>query len=319
MKMCENPTDWRTATLSLLCLAWCVVFSGCSNPKVLQTSDILEINNQIESKAYFLWPGDTITVKLLYNDELNDEVVVRTDGKISLQLIGDITAAGLTLQKLDELLTSEYGEVMHVLGEGDSITVRLQNDAEFSDQATVNADGQVNLNTVGEVQVTGLTPLQLRKVLTEKYSQKFKGSRIAVTVDGRKLVEVSVMLKSSVAQKIYIGGEIRRPGIIPIDGMLLATGALFQAGGPEETAELESVLLIRHRGSDSPDVYAINMKEIMRGKIPDMRLQPYDVIFVPKTAIAEVSMFMQQYIHSIIPVQFNLVYNINPEVTVKSE
>jgi hypothetical protein len=100
--------------------------------------------------------------------------------------------------------------------------------------------------------------------------------------------------------------------------MLRVTGALFQAGGPEETAELESVLLIRYRNSSEQDVYTINMKEIIRGKTLDVILQPYDVIFIPKTTIAKVSMFLHQYIHNLIPVQFNFIYNINPEVSVKS-
>ena len=231
MKVYATLTDWRTVTLHLMCLAWCAILSGCSNPDLLRTSDILAINNQVENKAYVLWPGDTIAVKLLYNNELNDEVVIRTDGKISLQPLGDVTAAGLTLQKLDELLTREYGEVVHVLGEGDSISVRFQDNAEFSDQATVNADGKVHLKTVGEVEAAGLTSSQLRTILAEKYSEKFKGSRTAITIDGHKLAEVTVILKSSAAQKIYIGGEVRRPGMIPIVGMLRATDALFQAGG----------------------------------------------------------------------------------------
>ena len=95
MKVRESPTDWRTATLSLLCLAWCGVFSGCSNPEVLQASDILAVNNGLEGKACVLGPGDTIAVRLLYNDQFNDEAIIRPDGMISLQPIGDVKAAGL--------------------------------------------------------------------------------------------------------------------------------------------------------------------------------------------------------------------------------
>ena len=229
-----------------------------------------------------------------------------------------VTVAGLTLQQLDELLTSKYDEVMYVISEGDSITVKLQNDLVLCNQATVNADGKVDLRTIGEIQAAGHTPPQLREALTMKYSQKLKGSRIEAAVDGPKPTEVSVMLISSAAQKIYIGGEVRRPGMIPIDGMLRATGASFQAGSPEETAELESVLLIRYRKSSEQDVYTKNMKEIIRGKTLDVILQPYDVIFIPKTAIAKVSMFLHQYIHSLIPVQFSFIHNINPEVSVRS-
>lgn len=313
MKVYATLTDWRTVTLHLMCLVWCAVLSGCSNPDLLRTSDILALNKQTENKAYVLGPGDTIAVKLLYNNELNDEVVIRTDGKVSLQPLGDVTAAGLTLQQLDELLTSKYTDVVHVLGEGDNIAVMLHGDVEFSDQATVNAYGKVNLSTVVEVEAAGLTPAQLRTVLIEKYSDKFKGSRAEIAIDAHKLAEVTVMLKSSAAQKAYIGGEVSRPGMIPIAGMLRVTDALFQAGGHKETSDLGRTLLIRHNSSASPNVYELNLSEIMRGKMPDIRLKPYDVIFIPRTAQAEIGMFIQ----SLIPIQFNVVYNLNPEITVK--
>lgn len=57
---------------------------------------------------YLLQPGDTLDVKFFYNPELNEHVIIRPDGKISLQLIDEVYAAGLTPKQLDDILTQEY-------------------------------------------------------------------------------------------------------------------------------------------------------------------------------------------------------------------
>jgi len=59
-------------------------------------------------KDYYLQPGDNLEIKFFYNPELNENVTIRPDGKISLQLIDEIQAAGLTPAQLDEILTKKY-------------------------------------------------------------------------------------------------------------------------------------------------------------------------------------------------------------------
>jgi protein involved in polysaccharide export with SLBB domain len=59
---------------------------------------------------YYLQPGDNIDIKCFYNPELNENVTIRPDGKISLQLIDEIQAAGITPAQLDKLLTEHYSK-----------------------------------------------------------------------------------------------------------------------------------------------------------------------------------------------------------------
>lgn len=298
-----------------------IMISGCAPSKVstLQPNDILAMNSRNESEAYVLWPGDTVAVKLLYNNELNDEVIIRPDGMISLQPIGDVKAAGLKPAQLDSVLTREYSKVLCVLGEGDKIAIKFPHNEKFNDEVIIRPDGTIFLQKVGNVKASGLTPVQLTSLLTDKYFKFLNSPEIVVVIEDIKLPELTVLVRSFVSQKVYVGGEVARPGMIPIRGMLRALDAVIQAGGPADTAKLENVVLIRNNYSQKPEVYGLNMKKIMAGQVPDIRLQPYDVIYLPKTGIAEVSLIIKQYIHSIIPVQFNLVYNVSPEVTVKSD
>lgn len=295
-----------------------ITISGCK-VSTLQPNDILAMNSRNESEAYVLWPGDTVAVKLLYNNELNDEVVIRPDGMISLQPIGDVKAAGLKPAQLDSVLTREFSNVLHVLGEGDKIAIKLPNNDKFNDEVIIRPDGTISLQQVGDVKAAGITPVQLTSLLTDEYSKFLNSPEIVVVVEDIKLPELTVLVRSFASQKVYVGGEVARPGMIPISGMLRALDAVIQTGGPADTAELENVVLIRYNYSQEPEVYSLNMKKIMTGQVPDIRLQPYDVIYLPMTGIAKVSLFVKQHIHSIIPVQFNFVYNVNPEVTVKTE
>ena len=63
----------------------------------------------IEQESYKIQPGDQLEIKFFYNSDLNASAVVRPDGKVALQLVGEVQAAGLTLNELDEQLTKKYG------------------------------------------------------------------------------------------------------------------------------------------------------------------------------------------------------------------
>jgi protein involved in polysaccharide export with SLBB domain len=319
VRLSGNTTEWIKVTISLLCLASWTAVTGCSSTKALQTSDILGMNGEIESQAYVLWPGDTITVKLLYNSELNEEVVIRPDGMISLQPIGDVKAAGRTPSELDSILTQEYCKVLHLLGEGDRISINVISDEKLSDEVVVGPDGIISLQRIGDAKVTGLTSAELSSMLINKYSQVMNLPQVTVTVTNIKLPEVTVIVRNSVAQRVYVGGEVARPGMIPITGMLRSLEAVIQAGGPLETAELKNIVLMRYNGSQEAGIWALDMRRIMKGEMPDVRLQPYDVVYLPKTSIAEVNSFVRQYVHNLIPVQFNFIYNVNREIKVESE
>jgi protein involved in polysaccharide export with SLBB domain len=60
------------------------------------------------SAQYFIQPGDELSIKFFYNPELNEDVVVRPDGKISLQLVDEVQAGGKTPAQLDQELTQKY-------------------------------------------------------------------------------------------------------------------------------------------------------------------------------------------------------------------
>lgn len=89
-----------------------LIVSACA-PVVERPAPLIELRLEselYESREYVLQPGDQIAIRFFYTEQLNDEVAIRPDGRISLQLIDEIVAAGRTPKQLAENLRAEYGE-----------------------------------------------------------------------------------------------------------------------------------------------------------------------------------------------------------------
>jgi len=181
-------------------------------------------------EGYMLQPGDLLSVKFYYNPELNEDLVIRPDGKISLQLIGDVVAAGQS-------------------------------------------------------------PAGMATELTKRYA-----SELATP-------SVTVIVRQFGDERVYVSGEVAKSGIVPLtDGMTLYQ-AIQAAGGFLDTAHKKQVILVRRSADGTAVGVAIDIRDIESGNDPDkdVPLRPLDMVFVPKSKIADVNMFVDQYIRKMIP------------------
>ena len=306
-----------------------VVLSGCTHYErlTLQPNEILSLNSQYMDAEYHLGVGDVLSVKFFYDDKLNEDVTIRQDGKISLQLIGEISAAGLTPAQLEGLIGEKYSEALkssnksYVLGIGERIAVKFYYHDNLNEEVIIRPDGKISLQLIGEVTAAGLEPAQLKSILIEKYEKFIHSSNIEVIVRDIKMPKVTVIVKEQASQKIYVGGEVAQPKLIPINGKVRILDAVIMAGGELKTAELSNVILIRYADSAQPDIYSVDLKKIISGNSPDIILKPYDIVYLPRTAIAQVELFVKQYIYNLLPsqVMFSFPYNLNPEVQVEQK
>jgi len=103
-------TFYEDVIVNYLLLSVIITLIGCGGGKNLSTpppsQNTLVYKGVMED--YYLQPGDNLEIKFFYNPELNESVIIRPDGKISLQLIDEIQAAGLTPSQLDDILTKKY-------------------------------------------------------------------------------------------------------------------------------------------------------------------------------------------------------------------
>ena len=107
---------------------------------------------------------------------------------------------------------------------------------------------------------------------------------------------------------MYVGGEVSKPGAVPLTANLTLVQAIQEAGGFLETAHLSQVVLIRRAADGQPSGYAVDVRPVIGGTAPgeDVPLQPFDVAFVPRSKIADVDLFVKQYIRDVLPFAFAL-------------
>jgi len=199
----------------------------------------------------------------------------------------------------------------------DVIEVKFFYTPELNDRVIIRPDGKISLNLLDDVYVAGMTPSELDEYLTEKYSRFLKDP------------ELTVFVKKFASHRIYVGGEVNIPGMIPLKVNLTTLQAIFQAGGFRNTAESSNIILLRNSGGGHPEVIIVDLKADLSRKTSngetqranDIFLQPYDVVFVPKTRIAKVNQFVEQYIKKALPISLNMgfsyIYNIRPKVEVR--
>ncbi len=176
---------------------------------------------------------------------------------------------------------------------GDQLAVKFYQNDDLNEVVVVRPDGRISLQLIGDVQAAGVEPAVLADRLQEAYASELTMPRPAVLV--RRM-----------ASRVYVGGEVGEPGPVPLTPNLTLMQAVQQAGGFLETAHLSQVVLIRrHPGSGEPVGYVVDMRPVIGGHDPtrDVPLAPYDVTFVPRSKIADVNLFVKQYIRDNLPIE----------------
>jgi protein involved in polysaccharide export with SLBB domain len=162
--------------------------------------------------------------------------------------------------------------------------------AELDETVTIRPDGRISLLLLNDIVAAGLTTKELTDVLTKRYAEFFREP------------QVTIIVKTFAASKVYVGGEVGQPAQLALVGDLTVVGAVLQAGGFKSSARLDTVVLLRNDGQNQPIVRTINVKDVIHKGKPDILLQPFDVVYVPESRIRRVDRFVDEYIRQLIPV-----------------
>jgi len=195
---------------------------------------------------------------------------------------------------------------------GDVLAIRSYFDAQLNQEVAVRPDGRISVLLVGEMSVAGMSPEELAAKIREQYKRLVGATDLTVAVT------------RSAGMSIYLSGEIRTPALLPLDGELTILQAVARAGGFLTSANTGNVLLIRNNGDGTLAVSKVDVEKILRNESPDVFLKRRDVIYVPKSEIAQAGLFVEQYVNAIVPrfVQVQLgwfrshVNNTNPVIEV---
>jgi polysaccharide biosynthesis/export protein len=180
----------------------------------------------------------------------------------------------------------------YIIEVGDTLDIKFMYNAELNELAIpVRPDGRISLQLAHDVPAAGLTPTQLRDLISEKFAAELKKPEIAVIV------------RNFGGQKIFIDGEVNYSGPIDFKGRLTLFQAISQARGLRETARLSNVIVIRKDFEGKPMAANLDLTKVINGTdfSQDIALMPYDIVYVPKSHIANWLKFVDEYINRSVP------------------
>jgi len=220
-------------------------------------------------------------------------------GLVALCLLaaGGCQAPGPRVQRyeadpLGELAGSPFDPSVparYVLCPADELLIRFPTDTTLDQEVRIRSDGRIALPYIDSVLAAQRSPEELAADLTERYAGVLKRGSVVVIV------------KEETGRRVFLGGEVRTPGALSLQGGRTLTQALFEAGGLTEHGRADQVLVVRVRPDDGTYVLRADVDAILAGREPDVRLEPSDLVYVPETTITKVNRFVEQYINRMIP------------------
>jgi polysaccharide export outer membrane protein len=164
----------------------------------------------------------------------------------------------------------------HKLRPGDKVSFRIDEDREDAKQLLITDTGEVELpQPFGRFTASGKTCRELAqeiKVALEKDYYK------------RATVRLGVDTYNNVRGKVFVSGEVSKPGPIniPVDSPMKLSEAILLAGPPTQWAKLDKVIVSRGKETQTVDVEAV----LKKGKLDkDITLEPGDVVIVPERGV----------------------------------
>jgi polysaccharide export outer membrane protein len=157
----------------------------------------------------------------------------------------------------------------YVIGIEDVLNVVFWRDKDLSAEVVVRPDGKISLPMLNDVAAAGMTPEQLADTV-QKAATKFVRDAGA-----------TVIVKEIRSRKVYVIGEVAKPGTFPLGGEMNVLQIIAEAGGFLEDAKKDQVTIVRVENGVERR-YRFNYDDVVRGKRTqqNLRLLPGDTIII---------------------------------------
>ncbi len=258
---------------------------------------------------YRLQAGDELQLSVQDREDLGRVSTVAPDGKIYFPYLEPLAAQGKTVKELEELAEKKYQPMVRnarvtvvpvrFAGKLDAVQQALSGPGKAgSDYATsIGVDGKALFPQVGYVAAAGLTPQDLNDTLREAYRKVLPG------------VEITANISPGSSRFVTLLGELRKPGSFPVDGTVSLTAALGLAEGWLPSAHLGDIILVQRREKQ----VVISKLDLGTDLLTATQLQLIggDLVFVPRNAITDLNVFVDQYLRKNMP--FNVGVSVQSQ------
>ena len=184
---------------------------------------------------------------------------------------------------------------------GDQLEIKFFYNSELNESVVVRPDGRISLPLLGQLKVHDMIPSELEDLLKERYAPYLSTP------------EVAVIVRSFTMQKVFVDGHVVKPGVLPLLGFMTLMQSISEAGGLKDGARKSEVLIIRRGEQGKPVVLKVDLDKAISGEDMNQNiyLAPFDIVYVPKSNIANVNEFVDLYIRQNIPIPIGVGYGLN--------
>lgn len=189
-----------------------------------------------------------------------------TAGLLCLGLVGAVLIFGLM-----GATPCPAAEDVYLIGPSDLLEILVWREDSLSrPEILVRPDGRITMPLLDDVQAAGLTPMQLKAILTKRLRQYVEAPKVYVTVKNPRSHTFSVL------------GNVTKPGGYPLLKPTNVLQALAQAEGFNEWAKKDEVVIMRGSGASAKRL-PFNYDDVVKGEAmqQNILLQPGDVIIIP--------------------------------------
>jgi polysaccharide export outer membrane protein len=158
------------------------------------------------------------------------------------------------------------------LGPGDKIKIKVFEEEDLSGSFTISEEGEINYPYAGRIDIGGMTCAQVERALTSKLQEGYlREPNISCAIDEYN------------SKRIYVLGEVKKPGSYPYKSNLTIIEAFAIAGGSTDRADTSATKLTRLVDGKEVQV-RVPMQSIVEGRKRNIQLLPGDVVYVPESA-----------------------------------
>jgi polysaccharide biosynthesis/export protein len=154
------------------------------------------------------------------------------------------------------------------LANGDKLRVEVYRDEQLSQTLQIRPDGKITLPLVGDVVAAGKTSAELREALAGQLGEFVRNP------------EVTVIVVETVPMNVYVMGEVKSPGAMPVKGETSILQVLAMAGGFTEWAKRKDVRVLRP-GPTGETTLTFNYNDAVNGRVKMLTVRPGDTVIVP--------------------------------------
>lgn len=169
----------------------------------------------------------------------------------------------------------QFDAILRTLGVGDVIDIRVFQEADLTGTFRISEEGTIDYPFCGRIEASGLS----QGALTDRLTACLRNGYL-------KNPQVTVFLKEFNSQKIFVLGQVNKPGTFLFEDRMSVVQAISLAGGFSKLAAKNSVIVTRRieeNGGGSEKKFKLPVESIAEGRHANFTLQPGDIVYVPES------------------------------------